>query len=223
MKIIKIKNWAALAVCVAVVFGFSGCLSAFKDGYNFNLSANEVFGGSKDKSQKKAKYEPELGKNTVLNIKNEGVLEIEMGEVDDNGGGVVPLANAALYGGSGKCQTYHYFKKGTSKYVQDRVIDTIPNYRAEYEEDTRDTWAPTLITQSEHDKLTTKQASEYESIFGKSNDELGWPRLLYFKSRGCPPKRDGTYKLEVEVYFPVGVNTSGKESKFTFELLSDDK
>lgn len=53
MKIIKIKNWAALAVCVAVVFGFSGCLSAFKDGYNFNLSANEVFGGSKDKSQKK--------------------------------------------------------------------------------------------------------------------------------------------------------------------------
>ncbi|MGX3010051.1 hypothetical protein ACWIUD_00605 [Helicobacter sp. 23-1044] len=221
MKAIKIKNWTALAVCVAVVFGFSGCFSVFNDGYKFNLNANEVFGG-KDKSQKKPKYEPELGKNTMLHIKKEGVLEIQMGEVEGEGGGVVPLANATLYGGNGKCQTYHYFKRGTSKYANDTVNNLTPA-RGEWSFASEDTWAPKLITQSEYDKLTTKQASEYESIFGKNNSELGYPRFLYFKSKGCPPRRDGTYKLEVEVYFPDGFNASGKERNFTFELLGDDE
>lgn len=222
MKLITKMNWLALLICIVVAFGFSGCLSSLNDGlkngYNLNVDVNEMFGDGKSKSRgsksKKDKYEPELAKNTVLNIKNDGVLEIQLESPTPL------LESATLYGGSGKCQTYHYFQKGTSKYIQDRVGGLS---RVDYNSKDEDSWAPTLITKEQYEKLTVKQASGWEAIFGKD----GWSMLLYFKSRGCPPKRDGTYKLEVTVYSPHAVATandfkhSDKGETFTFELLSE--
>lgn len=214
MKSIDKLNLWVLAVCVVAIFGLNGCLSslnsAFKDGYHLNLNANDMLGDGKNKSNNNANNkEPKLETNTVLNIKEDGVLEVVFDET-------YRLADANLYGRSGKCQKYHYYLTNTGKRERSAtwVMDT---YRA-----------PELVTKDEYDKFTTKKASNYTPIFGKD----AYSNYLYFKSKGCQPKLDGTYKLEVTVYDPNataiatadgGFKFTGEGETFTFELLSDDK